>query len=168
MPRSRPNWPKSTRSMESRSSIDALSNSWPDTTTPRPCKPRGSSANRSWFPSQSDLGEGDCGGRIQGRSGVDNVRVQVLDKAGNVLRTDDLGLARPETTLRLGRQEYRRRYRGRRELHLQGERNPRRQVCRCHCPAVGDRQCGVRSGGGFVLDLGNLGDFAFNDVQEIY
>ncbi len=100
---------------------------------------------------------------------VDNVQVQVLDKSGNLVRTDNLGA----------------RSAGSFTFVWDGKNNAGDKVSdgdytfkvsatqgnKTVTPTalqLGTVNAVARSGSGFVLDLGSLGDFAFDAVQEIY
>lgn len=115
------------------------------------------------------LEKGIAAGGFKVDQPVDNVRVQVLDKAGNVLRTDDLGARQAGNysfvwdgkntagaTVADGSYTFK-------VSATQGGKSADVTALQ-----LGTVNAVSRSGGGFVLDLGNLGDFAFNDVQEIY
>lgn len=115
------------------------------------------------------LEKGIAAGGFKVDQPVDNVRVQVLDQAGNVLRTDDLGARQAGNysfvwdgkntagaTVADGSYTFK-------VSATQGGKSADVTALQ-----LGTVNAVSRSGGGFVLDLGNLGDFAFNDVQEIY
>ncbi|MBK7900803.1 MAG: flagellar hook assembly protein FlgD [Azonexus sp.] len=116
-----------------------------------------------------NLSEGVAAAGFKLDQAVDNVQVQVFDKSGNLVRTANLGEYEAGTATFL----------------WDGKNNAGGAVpdgsYSFKVTATQDSktltptalQLGLvgavtRSGNGFVLDLGSLGDFAFNDVQEIY
>lgn len=118
---------------------------------------------------QLSLGANGAVGGFKLDQGVDNVKVEVLDKSGNVVRADDLGPrdAGSSTFVWDGKNgagaavpagDYTFRVSA-----TQGGKGVKATDLE-----FGTVNAVVRSNGGFVLDLGGLGDFSFADVQEIF